>query len=594
MAARIKILPDDLANKIAAGEVVERPASVVKELVENSLDAGAGRVFVEVQAGGTKLISVSDDGCGMGPDDALLALERHATSKITAADDLSSILTLGFRGEALPSVASVSRMRLTTVNAAGKAGTLLVIEGGRLVTVKEIGAPVGTTVVVRDLFFNTPARLKFLKSIETEFGHIAASMEKMALANPGRHFRLTHNGREVLDCPPVKRLGDRVAQVYGSDFARGLIEIAHTRGPYTVAGFVSAPGVSYSDRSRQDTFVNGRPVRNQTATRALYDACQSLLMKERHPASIIFLEMEPSLVDVNVHPAKREVRFAENSEVHRAVFEAVTGAFKAGDTQGGDAAHFVGMHPWKDGVREAVDVYMSAAESRRDFWPRAGYPPRQEDMRLPHAKHAPEPSDGASDGPPGKWEVYPQAMQVSDSYIIMPAEDGYMVIDQHAAHERVQYERVKAGYGRKGPGSQGLLVPERLDLNAREAALMEGILPELDKMGIEAESFGGGSFLIRSKPLFLDKADIKEVVLGILADMDEGDVKGKVEDLREKVYQLMACKSAVKAGTRLHPEAVNRLVRQLFECEMPYTCAHGRPTVIKIGLNDLEKMFKRK
>jgi len=593
MAVRIKILPENLANKIAAGEVVERPASVVKELAENSLDAGARRVTVDIQAGGTKLISVSDDGCGMNNDEALLCLERHATSKIKSTADLSAIGTLGFRGEALPSVASVSRMRLTTSDGNGKAGTLLVVEGGKLVMVKETGAPKGTTVDIRDLFFNTPARLKFLKSIETEFGHIAASIEKMALAHPDIHFRLTHNGREVLDCPPVKYLKDRVAQVYGTDFAKGLIEIDHTRGSYRVTGFVSAPGVSFSDKSRQDVYVNGRPVKNPTITRALYDACQSLIMKDRHPASIIFLDMDPASVDVNVHPAKREVRFAENSEVHRAVFEAVTDAYKAKDIDLSATAP-EGMHPWKDRVREAVDTYMSTTEGKRDFWPRSEYAPRQESLVLPRGKSAPSDPERHEHAVSPAAPQYPQALQVADSYIIIPADDGYMVIDQHAAHERVQYEKVKAGYGKKGPGSQGLLVPEKLDLSAKEAALMEGILPELNAIGIEAESFGGGSFLIRSRPLFLGNSDIKEVVLGILSDMDESDVKGKVEDLREKVYQLMACKSAVKAGQRLHPEAINRLIRQLFDCEMPYTCAHGRPTVVKFGMGELEKMFKRK
>jgi len=583
---KIKVLPDNLANKIAAGEVVERPASVVKELMENSLDAGAGRVFIDVQAGGTKLISVSDDGSGMSPDDTLLSLERHATSKITSSDDLAAITTLGFRGEALPSIASVSRLRLITSEGDGRPGTLVVIEGGKLLNVKETGAARGTIIEVRDLFFNTPARLKFLKSMETEYGHIAASVEKAALAHPEVHFRLTHGGRDTLDCPPVKRLKDRVEQVYGSVFADGIIDAGCERGTYRAYGFVTAPGVSFSNRARQELFVNGRPVKSPAVTRAVYDACQSLLMKDRHPAYILYLTMSPDAVDVNVHPTKREVRFVDNSEVHRVIYEAVTSAYK-----GGAPLEMPELpqtpESYSTGVREAVETYFARPHTSQ---------PRQEAFTLPRGKPVPGQPVSAGTATHETTRDTPyhiMLLQVADSYIVMQADDGFMVVDQHAAHERIQYERVKARHNVQG-GSQGLLVPVRIDLSAKEAALMEGIIPELATMGVEVEPFGGGSFLIRSRPLFLEKADIKELVLGVLADIGEQDVKGRVDDLREKVYQLMACKSAVKAGVKLHPEAMARLVRQLFECEMPYTCAHGRPTVVKFGMGELEKMFKRK
>ncbi len=584
----IKILPEHIANKIAAGEVVERPASVVKELVENSIDSGASRIFVETSGGGVKLIKVTDDGSGMSPDDALLAFERHATSKLASDGGLFSISTMGFRGEALPSIASVSRFRLITSSGDGR-GTSVIIDGGNIQGVKETGTPKGTSAEARDLFFNTPARLKFLKSRETELSHIAASVERLALAHPEIHFRLTNDGKELLDCPPVRELRERIAQVYGRDFAKGLSEI-NAGGPCRIYGFVSMPGRSFSDRSRQESFVNRRPVKDRVIQRAIYDAYESLLMKERHPASILFIDIEPSLVDVNVHPAKREVRFADAPGVQRAIKDAVTGALK--NSESADAEDFTES----GAVREIPAPFASSYNNpfrypsppvgeggamRRE---KGDIYERQERMPL-HAERNFAPS-------PESFREFP--MQVLDSYIIARSADGFILIDQHAAHERIQYEKVKARYGRQGEASQGLLVPERIELTAKEAALLEAVLPELGALGIEAEAFGGGSFLIRSKPLFLDKADIKEVVLGIASELESADVKGRADELREKICKSVACKSAVKAGKKLHPHAMERLIEQLFACEMPFTCAHGRPTVIKFGLNELEKMFKRK
>jgi DNA mismatch repair protein MutL len=594
LASRIKILPERLANQIAAGEVVERPASVVKELVENALDAGAGRVFVEVQSGGTKLISVSDDGQGMGPDDALLAFERHATSKISTSDDLTAITTLGFRGEAIPSIASVSRMRLTTSTGDGSPGTLVVTEGGKVKDVRQTGAPRGTSVEVRDLFFNTPARLKFLKSRQTEFSHIASTLEKVALANPGLHIRLVHEGRTVLDCTPVAELGDRAAQVYGREHADNLVEVRRNDGPYSVSGFICAPGVSYADKSRQELFVNRRPVKSPLVVRAVYDAYRSVLMKDRHPAFILFVDVDPSLVDVNVHPAKREVRFSDNRGLHVAVYDAVSRALSGADIDRPYADTDVEPLPagrvMQERVRYAVEKFMDRADSAQDRFHAPVFAPSQQEMRLPRTAPQERPQ------PPAEpmRDVRHQVLQVADTYIIIPADDGYMVVDQHAAHERIQYERVKKSFGKKGLGVQGLLVPERISLSAKQAAVMDGIMHELAEIGIEVEHFGGTDYVIRTKPLFLDKSDIKEVVMGLLAEMDEADVKSGVEELREKVYQVMACKSAVKAGQKLHPEAIARLISQLFECDMPYTCAHGRPTVINYGLAELEKLFRRK
>ncbi|MBI5694669.1 MAG: hypothetical protein HZC51_02860 [Nitrospirae bacterium] len=434
--------------------------------------------------------------------------------------------------------------------------------------------------------------------------------EKLALINTAVHFRLSHNGREALDCQPVNYSRDRVAQIYGSDFARGMVELERKGGAVTVVGFISGPGQTYSDKARQEAFVNGRPVRDPVITRALYDAYRSVLMKDRHPASILFISVDPTEVDVNVHPAKREVRFARPNDIHRAVFDAVTSALRGMDDVGrtdespGSARTLV-ESGYRDRVREATESYLSSSASRsavddreagRDRFPRAGAGtmPRQESMRIPRAGGGGHGSQPPIQTQPQHAYNAPAALQVADSYIILPSEDGFIVIDQHAAHERIQYERIKVRLGGHGDASQGLLVPVRLDLTAKEAALMRGIMPELNGIGIEVEEFGGGSFIIRTKPLFLEKTDVKEAVMGVLAEVGEPDVKAGADTLKEKVYQLMACKSAVKAGQRLHPEAINRLVKQLFECEMPYTCAHGRPTVARFGLAELEKMFKRK
>jgi len=599
LSVKIKVLPEIIANKIAAGEVVERPASVVKELVENSIDAGARKVVVEVQSGGEKLISVSDDGAGMGPDDALLAFERHATSKLRDAEGLSAIETLGFRGEALPSIASVSRMRLTTSDGEGS-GTLVAIEGGKIQTVKEVGAAKGTLIEVRDLFFNTPARKKFLKTRETEYSHIASGVQKVALSHPEVHVRLVKDGREALECPPAGGLRDRVAQVYGREFADGMAAVRHEMGPYTVIGFVSVPGHTYSDRSRQEVFVNGRPIKAPVVTRAIYDAYRSILMKGRHPACVLFISLDPKMVDVNVHPAKREVRFSDTNGVHRAVFDAVMNALTSGDsdTSADETAYVRESAPdmpegYGERVREAVSDYVGAADRRSAFFGKTPDAHTQERFRLP-AKKRPEPDAASIDAATETRHDTGRPIQIADSYIIVPEEDGYMVIDQHAAHERIQYDRIKKTHGASGQMSQGLLVPVTLELSAKEAALMDSILPRLNDMGIEVEHFGGTSYVIRSKPLFLDKADVREVVTGVISElMDEG-APSNVDELTDRVFQLMACKSAVKAGQRLHPEAMLRLVKQLFECEMPYTCAHGRPTALKISVNELEKMFKRK
>ncbi len=583
----IKILPEHIANKIAAGEVVERPASVVKELVENSIDSGASRIFVETSGGGTKLIKVTDDGSGMSPDDALLAFERHATSKLDSGESLFSISTMGFRGEALPSIASVSRFRLITSAGEGR-GSSVVIDGGNIRGVKETGAPKGTTAEARDLFFNTPARLKFLKSRETELSHIASAVERLALAYPEIHFRLANDGKELLDCPPVRALRERIAQVYGRDFAKGLSEI-NAAGPCRIYGFVSMPGTSFSDRSRQESFVNRRPVKDRVIQRAIYDAYESLLMKERHPASILFIDIDPSLVDVNVHPAKREVRFADAPGVQRAIKDAVTGALKS--SEGADAEAFA-----ESGSVREIPAPFASSSPHYGGWNNAHFNPAPFGRRAggegEHQERMPLHAERNFASSPEPFREFP--MQVLDSYIIARSADGFILIDQHAAHERIQYEKVKARYGRQGEASQGLLVPERIELTAKEAALLEAVLPELKAIGIEAEAFGGGNFLIRSKPLFLDKSDIKEVVLGLAGELETADVKGRADELREKICKSVACKSAVKAGKKLHPHAMERLIEALFACEMPYTCAHGRPTVIKFGLNELEKMFKRK
>lgn len=589
----VRLLPDDLINKIAAGEVVERPASVVKELVENSIDAGCTEVFVELADGGRAQIRVVDNGQGMGRDDALMSIERHATSKISSLADLEGIGSLGFRGEALPSIASVSRFTLTTSDGSGPAGTRIEMEGGRMKKVAEAASPRGTAIEVRDLFFNVPARRKFLKSGGTELTHITHTLDQVALCYPSLYVRLTHNGRKVTEYPPVKSLGERVLQVYGAEVAEGLISLEGGESGLVVRGLVSRPGVSRGDKKYQELFVNGRWVRNNTLGHALYEAFHSLLMRDRHPMALLFVEIDPREVDVNVHPAKSEVRFHEARRVHDVVRRTVQEALLG---EGGSPS----PARWKDAgadnsrYRESIPSTWAARETVKE---RAGlYAGTTAEtataLMQVQGTSTVRPAEGMF---PATAEDQP-CFQLHQSYIIVETAEGFDIVDQHAAHERILYDRYRHSLRDKTVEVQGLLFPATVNLPAGEMSILAEHLEQLRAMGLDMDIFGEGTLLVRGLPTFLAALDGEgmRVLLSEIADeLTALEKSSRMGGMEEELALLLICHSSVRARQRLDLREMQALLKRLAATEMPATCPHGRPIRVTFSVSEMERMFKR-
>ncbi len=570
MAKRIRILSPALANKIAAGEVVERPASVAKELVENSLDAGSRRIIVEVKGGGRELIRVNDDGCGMNEEDALLSLQRHSTSKIVKLEDLESILSLGFRGEALPAISAVSHLELITRPQGQLAGTRIEVKGGEIKEVRKEGCPVGTTVTVRNLFFNTPARRKFLRTITTEIGHISEWVGQLSLSRKDIFFQLLHNGEEIFTLPPVEGLRERIAALYGQDLAGGMLPLDFQDKLLCLGGFLAKPGESRS-RPRQLFYVNGRPIRSRLISHALLEGYGRLLPSDRFPVAFIFLKIDPSLMDVNVHPAKREVKFSRESEVHDSISLAVRESLKKGKL-----IPEIKIEEDREGrIKERIARYLSKEA-----------PPAE----LFATSSQPEFSPGR------KEEVAPfiSLIQFLDNYIICREKEKLLIFDQHAVHERILYERLKKEIAQSRVESQILLFPVSVELPLKESAVFHQNLPVITSLGFDIEDFGKNTFIIRALPSLLSKRNPKQLLLDIIDDLLEGKkVKESLEE-QERIIMIMACRGAVKAGDRLEREEMVSLIRELPQVEHPHTCPHGRPTMIEITREELEKRFRRR
>lgn len=633
---KIRILPEQIANQIAAGEVVERPASVVKELVENAIDAQATKIVVEISSGGRSLIRVTDDGVGMSRDDALLCLERHATSKIQKAEDLNAIMTMGFRGEALPSIASVSKFTLTTRerDGANPEATQIIINGGKMIAVKAAGSPPGTTVEVRQLFFNLPARRKFLRSQQTEESHINYYLMLAAIANPSVAFDYIRDSRVVWQLPAVKA-GNRLeamkerlrslnkweqnllpVEVEG-ELKEDFSEISQNEDDFPLIenvkiklyGFIGAPGVSRATREEQHIFVNNRPVENKGLNYALLEGYHTALMKGRYPVCALFLEIDPAAVDVNIHPTKREVKFRNERLVRQFVASAIRKTlfklnepqepiFKLPEPEKRSPIPDVEQLPLKRKEDElpigiAVEPLLNRQEKRGQETVSSETETKIESKIVPE--------------PPAKQQVLPQEQGavpllkvplrflgvIGKLYIVMESDKGLVLVDQHAAHERILFEQMIANVHKQEIATQRLLLPETIELGARDADILRKQIEILNRLGIGISEFGEHTFLLDSLPPFLNVRHPREFILNLVDEFKMQSEDLNTARLGEEIIARTVCRYAVKANDPLSEQELTALIEKLKQCQMPYTCPHGRPTIIEINYRELAKKFGR-
>ena len=611
--SKIRVLADHVANQIAAGEVVERPASVAKELVENSIDAGARRITIEIEAGGRRLLKVSDDGEGMVRDDAILAFERHATSKIRETDDLNAIGTLGFRGEALASIASVAKVELTTCLEGANAATRVTIDGGRMRNVKDAAHPRGTTIVVRDLFFNIPARRKFLRSEATETYHLTNLVTHYALAHPEIAFTFVNNGREVVRAAAAQDLRERAYQIFGDEFLKNLLEVDGGEPQFArVTGFVSAPRDRRTSRDSQYLFVNRRFVRDRMIGRALSEAYRSILPYGVYPAALLFIETPLEEVDVNVHPAKTEVRFRRQAAVADAVREAVRAALAS--------ASYV-PPPAEPPVMTATAAMSSIApQPRIEFVPPPPPPPpprapvepsgdeiardieamlRSAPISSPSVKSAVLPPLNSAEKL--AREVTPESLstnirplgQLDESFIIATDDQGLLLIDQHVAHERILFDKYRALEAERRTDSQQMLVPETFDLTPAQAAVFDDLVPELEKYGFELMRLSGRTVAIRAVPADLPGSEARNMLFELLETVDAEKKTTAPETMRDEIAASLACHAAIKVNMPLAPEKMRWLIDRLLQTSSPTTCPHGRPVILRLSTRDILKGFHR-
>ena len=599
--SQIRILSDDLANQIAAGEVVERPASVVKELVENSIDAQATLIRLDIEGGGKKKIRVMDNGIGMTPNECLLAFSRHATSKISRFEDLQNIRSLGFRGEALPSIASIAKVRCTSARSEIEGGKLVVVEGGEVIEEKDASCSRGTTIEVAQLFYVTPARSKFLKGDSTEFSHITQIVTQQALAYPNIQFHLTHNGREVINTLPTEQLHYRIAELFGPDLAKSLIEVDVKSGDYQMKGFVSNPVYTRPSRNAQYCFVNGRFVRDKVILHATQQGYSHLLPKGQHPAMFLYLMMDPKLVDVNVHPSKAEVRFAFQQDLHQFVAHGVLAALEKN--------HQVNLTK-----REETDI--SIQESPHSFSQELNYKvPQLIDKSAPSLQgNLSQPvrdilrSEESAmltqqiswfDKAPNPvlnliYSEFEPLGQLDRSFIIMQGKKGILVVDQHVAHERILYEQFRGAAKNRKVEVQKLLFPLPLELSAEDTEVLTPNLPRLLELGLELVLFGKNEFLLRSVPAILKNGDhenlIRQTIDALPREAHDDVLNTKYEDL----LIMMSCRNAIKINHTLNFDQIQKLISDLEKTSMPYTCPHGRPIALLFDINDILKKFLRR
>ena len=626
----IRPLPEILINQIAAGEVVERPASVVKELVENAIDAGSTRVDIDLEEGGARLIRIRDNGCGIPPEELPLAISRHATSKIASLDDLEAVATLGFRGEALPSIASVSRFTLASRQADAEHGAALQVEGGRVGEVTPRAHAPGTTVEVRDLFYNVPARRKFLRAERTELGHIEEWLRSLALARPDVELRVSHNGKPSRRYKPGDLYSElRLSETLGEDFANQCLRVDHSSAGLRLHGWIALPAYSRASTDQQYFYVNGRSVRDRSVAHAVKLAYSDVLFHGRHPAYVLFLELDPTRVDVNVHPAKHEVRFRDARLVHDFVYRtlkdalAETRAGMSGEQVTAAAAH--GLQPAAGpGVAGPAGGFAPSGSGAGFGLSRGGgsagggmgatWTPRPEGLGLPVSQApaayaalyagsssgiAETPGTGFQPGlPPASadGQIPPLGFaiaQLHGIYILSETAEGMVVVDMHAAHERIGYERLKSAHDSIGLHSQPLLVPLTLAVGEREADVAEREADTLAALGFEINRAGPGSLHVRSVPALLVHADPGELLRDVIADLREHGQSRRVASARDELLATMACHGAVRANRRLTIPEMNALLRDMEATERSGQCNHGRPTWARFTLAEMDRWFLR-
>jgi len=636
---RIRILSDLVANQIAAGEVVERPASVVKELLENSIDAGATRIRIEVEAGGRKLIRIADNGHGMVKDDALLAFERHATSKLRTSDDLLSIATLGFRGEALPSIASVSRLTLETRASEEAAGTLVEIAGGNILRVEEAGLPAGTTITIRDLFFNTPARRKFLRSEQTELSHIAALVTHYALAHPTKHFELHNTTQALLIAPAVSNSADRLFQIFGRDTSNLMLattaELDFTRaglpepppwkreedyippdpGYLRITGFVSKPELQKLNRNSVYVFVNRRLVRDKLVLHALNEAYRNIIPPTSFPVVLLFLEMPPQEVDVNVHPAKTEVRFRQSSFVHDFIRDTVrttlmqsrpVASFAAAlhNTPHASSSLLIDVSPMSNGPAQPVfDPSEPQSEADPSLADAASFtlsapqvPESSGRLIFPEAQipvgYEAEVSPNENETLNALATLKPLG-QLRDSFILAVNDEGLWIVDQHVAHERVLFEKILRARNTESVQRQRLLMPVLVDLLPAQMVTFARLADELDRNGFEAEPFGPHTIAIKAAPVGLEGRELERMLEEVLAVPDREQQAENSETRRRRIAASIACHAAIKINMPLEPAKIDWLLAELGKTEHPTSCPHGRPIALRYSHKDIQRAFQR-
>jgi DNA mismatch repair protein MutL len=604
MTQRIHILPENLANKIAAGEVVERPASVVKELIENALDAQAKRIVVALRGGGKQSIRVSDDGMGMESDDALLAIERHATSKITRDEDLLAISTFGFRGEALPSIAAVSRFQLLTATKAGEPGTEITIEGGVLRQVRPVGCPVGTVVEVRQLFFNTPARLKFLKSNATELGHITHVVTYQALSHPHVSFTLTHHQKTLLDLPAHTSYFHRIAALWGKELVHQLIPREISDAHIRLTAFIAPPTYTRTSREHQFIFVNGRYVRDRLINHATQEAYRHTLPLHRHPVFFLFLFLDPQDLDVNVHPCKIEVRFRRQDVIHNMVVETFRQALAPTATvplRTLSPKRRTLFSPPPEPTDQDQETELQPIVPAKEIVEPS--PPPEIHRELVAPASLPTPAFPRLHEQQGREDLIPLTLSPGDdvrvigqlhrSFILLESGKGLLVLDQHAAQERILYEKLKQGLQHQSIPQQELLFPLIVELSLAECFLFQQFVAEIAQIGFQVELFGEKTLIIRGVPALLGETDYRRIFLDLLDQLRRFEQVPTREEIMESILTTMACHDAIKAYQPLQQSQMEDLVKDLLQTKAPQTCPHGRPLFLALPITRIRTRFLR-